>query len=153
MTRSLQCSGSGSTGSTCFWTSRIRILLSSCKNSKKNPDSYYFVTLLVFSGILKVNDENSRIRIQDPDPLVRGMDPPHNCMDPEHWFSPMREPKYCFIVGSRQSYRGNIGVDGDCTLCTVFASVLEWIHHSRGKNNGHLVKKYLFTVLQLEKGW
>jgi hypothetical protein len=36
-----------------------------------------------FSGILKVNDENSKIRIQDPDqnpdqnpdPLVRGMDP------------------------------------------------------------------------------
>jgi hypothetical protein len=36
-----------------------------------------------FSGILKFNDENSRIRIQDldpdpepnPDPLVRGMDP------------------------------------------------------------------------------
>jgi hypothetical protein len=42
-----QCcgSGSGSTGSTCFWASRIRILLSSCKNSKKNLDSYYFVTL------------------------------------------------------------------------------------------------------------
>jgi hypothetical protein len=32
---------------------------------------------LVFVGILKVYDENSRIRIQDPDPdpLVRGMDP------------------------------------------------------------------------------
>ncbi len=34
---------------------------------------------LFFAGILKVNDENSRIRIQDPDPipdpLVRGMDP------------------------------------------------------------------------------
>jgi hypothetical protein len=34
---------------------------------------------LFFVGILKVNDENSRIRIQDPDPnpdpLVRGMDP------------------------------------------------------------------------------
>ncbi len=31
----------------------------------------------VFAGILKINDENSRIRIQDPDPdpLVRGMDP------------------------------------------------------------------------------
>jgi hypothetical protein len=30
-----------------------------------------------FGSILKVNDENSRIRIQDPDPdpLVRGMDP------------------------------------------------------------------------------
>ncbi len=36
-----------------------------------------------FAGILKVNDENRRIRIQDPepdpnpdpDPLVRGMDP------------------------------------------------------------------------------
>ncbi len=30
---------------------------------------------LFFAGILKVNDENSRIGIQDPDPLVRGMDP------------------------------------------------------------------------------
>ncbi len=31
----------------------------------------------IFADILKVNDENSRIRIQDPDPdpLVRGMDP------------------------------------------------------------------------------
>jgi hypothetical protein len=28
----------------------------------------------LFAGILKVNDEKSRIRIQDPDPLVRGMD-------------------------------------------------------------------------------
>jgi hypothetical protein len=43
---------------------------------------------------LKVNDENSRIRIQDldpnPDPLVRGIsadpdpDPPQNVMDPQH---------------------------------------------------------------------
>ncbi len=75
-----------------------------CKNSKKNLDSYYFVTLfdflslkndvnvasksnkqkklclkknLFFAGILKVNDENSRIRIQDPDP-------PQNVMDPQH---------------------------------------------------------------------
>jgi hypothetical protein len=44
---------------------------------------------LVFAGILKVNDKNSRIRIQDPDPdpLVRGMDdpdPPQNVMDPQH---------------------------------------------------------------------
>jgi hypothetical protein len=34
---------------------------------------------MFFAGILKVNVENSRIRIQDPDPnpdpLVRGMDP------------------------------------------------------------------------------
>jgi hypothetical protein len=32
---------------------------------------------LFMAGILKVNDENSRIRIQDPDPdpLLRGMDP------------------------------------------------------------------------------
>jgi hypothetical protein len=30
---------------------------------------------LFFAGILKVNGENSMIRIQDPDPLVRGMDP------------------------------------------------------------------------------
>ncbi len=42
-------------GSTCFWASRIRIhvsavwiLLSSYKNSKKNLDSYYFVTLFDF---------------------------------------------------------------------------------------------------------
>jgi hypothetical protein len=53
-----QCSGSesDSTGSTCFWASRIRIrsgswiriLLSSCKKSKKNLNSYYFVTLFYF---------------------------------------------------------------------------------------------------------
>ncbi len=58
-----QCCGSGSesgsNGSTCFWASRIRIhwsdvwiririLLSSCKNSKKNLDSYYLVTLFDF---------------------------------------------------------------------------------------------------------
>ncbi len=52
----LQCSGSESvSGSTCFWASRIRIhqsevwiriLLSSSKNSKKNLDSYCFVTFL-----------------------------------------------------------------------------------------------------------
>ncbi len=58
----LQCcgsgseSGSGSTGSTCFWASRIRILLSSCKTSKKNLDSYYFVTLLNFLSLK--NDVN-----------------------------------------------------------------------------------------------
>jgi hypothetical protein len=37
------------------------------------------VKKLVFAGILKVNDEKSRIRIQDPnldpDTLVRGIDP------------------------------------------------------------------------------
>jgi hypothetical protein len=43
------------------------------------------VKKLVFAGILKVNDENSRIRIPDPDPLVRGMDPPQNVMEPQHW--------------------------------------------------------------------
>jgi hypothetical protein len=51
-----QCSGSGSTGSTCFWASRIRILLSSCKNLKKNLDSFYFVTLLDFLSLK--NDVN-----------------------------------------------------------------------------------------------
>jgi hypothetical protein len=33
-----------------------------------------FKQKLFFVGILKVNDEKSRIRIQDPDQLVRGMD-------------------------------------------------------------------------------
>jgi hypothetical protein len=33
-----------------------------------------FSNKFVLCCILKVNDENSRIRIQDPDPLVRGMD-------------------------------------------------------------------------------
>ncbi len=62
-----QCSGSGSTGSTCFWASRIRnhlsqvwirlrIRLSSCKNSKKNLDSFYFVTLFDFLSLK--NDVN-----------------------------------------------------------------------------------------------
>jgi SpoVK/Ycf46/Vps4 family AAA+-type ATPase len=36
-----QCSGSGST---CFWASRIWILISTSKNSKKNLDSYCCVT-------------------------------------------------------------------------------------------------------------
>ncbi len=50
--------GSGSTGSTCFRASRIRIriLLSSCKNSKKHLDSYYFVTL--FDCLSLKNDVN-----------------------------------------------------------------------------------------------
>jgi hypothetical protein len=58
--------------------------------SRKNCVKNYF-----FAGILKVNDENSRIRIQDPDPnpdpLVKrhryaDPDPPQNVMDPQHWF-------------------------------------------------------------------
>ena len=57
-----QCCGSGST---CFWANRIRIhqsevwiriLLLSCKNSKKNLDSYYFVTLFDFLSLK--NDVN-----------------------------------------------------------------------------------------------
>jgi hypothetical protein len=35
---------------------RIRILLSSCKNSKKNHDSYFFVTLFDFLSLK--NDVN-----------------------------------------------------------------------------------------------
>jgi hypothetical protein len=35
-----------------------------------------------FAGILKVNDENSRIRNPDPDP-------PQNAMDPQHCCKPM----------------------------------------------------------------
>jgi hypothetical protein len=42
---------------------------------QKVTNSKNCVKKLVFAGILKVNDENSRIRIQDPDPLVRGLDP------------------------------------------------------------------------------
>jgi hypothetical protein len=40
----------------CFWASRIRILLSSSKNSKKNLDSYCFVTsfgLFIFEKLCK----------------------------------------------------------------------------------------------------
>ncbi len=48
-----QCCGSGSA---CFWASWIQILLSSCKNSKKTLDSYYFVTLFDFLSLK--NDVN-----------------------------------------------------------------------------------------------
>jgi hypothetical protein len=48
-----QCCGSGST---CFWAYQIRILLSSCKNSKKNLNSLYFVTLFDFLSLK--NDGN-----------------------------------------------------------------------------------------------
>ncbi len=77
---------------------RIRILLSSFKNSKKNLDSYYFVTLFDFLSLKndvntpsKSNKPKFFLRIifllaswrsmtkiagsgPDPDPLVRGMD-------------------------------------------------------------------------------
>jgi hypothetical protein len=62
----------------------------SLKNNVNVLSRKNYVKKLVFAGILKVNDENSKIRIQDPDPdpLGRGMDPrihPHqNVMDPEH---------------------------------------------------------------------
>ncbi len=42
--------------------------------SKSTLQAEKFVKVIFFAGILKANDENSRIRIQDPDPLVRGMD-------------------------------------------------------------------------------
>ncbi len=45
-------SESGSVGSVCFWASWIQILLSSCKNSKKNLRSYCFVTSLWLFFIL-----------------------------------------------------------------------------------------------------
>jgi hypothetical protein len=49
-----QCCGSGSTGSTCLlW---IRILPSSCKNSKKNLYSYFLNTLFDFLSLK--NDVN-----------------------------------------------------------------------------------------------
>jgi hypothetical protein len=54
----MQWCGSGSeseSGSTCFWASRI--LLSSCKNSKNNLDSYYFGTLFDFLSLK--NDVNA----------------------------------------------------------------------------------------------
>jgi hypothetical protein len=40
------------------------------KSKKQKKLLNYF-----FAGLLKVSDENSSIRIQDPDPLVRGMEP------------------------------------------------------------------------------
>jgi hypothetical protein len=47
--------------------------------SKSHKQKKIVLKNLFFAGILKVNDENRRIRIQDPDPnpdpLVRGMDP------------------------------------------------------------------------------
>jgi hypothetical protein len=39
---------------------RIRILLSSCKNSKKNLDSYYFVTLFDFLSLKNVINVDSK---------------------------------------------------------------------------------------------
>ncbi len=129
-----QCCGSGSesgSGSTCFWASRIRIhqsevwirirrwiririLLSSCKNSKKNLDSYYFVTLFDFLSLK--NDVNVPSKSNKQKKLCKKIsfllaswrsmtkiagsgstnqrhgsadpdpDPPQNVMDPQHWF-------------------------------------------------------------------
>ncbi len=49
---------------------RIRILLSSCKNSKKNLDSYRAVLRLLLDILSLDPDPHS-----DPGPFVRGMDP------------------------------------------------------------------------------
>jgi hypothetical protein len=66
-----QCCGSGSVGSICVWTSWIRILLLlfifeklpyvnvPLKSNKQNN----FCSHEIFVGVLKVNDENDRIRI------------------------------------------------------------------------------------------
>jgi hypothetical protein len=51
---------------------------------------------------MKVNDENSRIRIQDPDP-----DPPQNVMDPEHWFNTIGRLFSAFFSQIRKCYGGS----------------------------------------------
>ncbi len=70
-----QCCGSDSLGSICFWASwiRIRILLSSSKNSKKNIDSYCFVTsfwlfiiFIIYPTVLRIHDILVRIRRSMP---------------------------------------------------------------------------------------
>jgi hypothetical protein len=42
--------------------------------SKSNKQKKQFQKKMFFVGVLKVNNENSRIRRPDPDPLVRGTD-------------------------------------------------------------------------------
>ncbi len=61
---------------------------------------------MFFAGILKVNDENNRIRFQDPDPdpLVRGMDPRIRIHPKMSWIRntvkkapvPDPDPQHCF---------------------------------------------------------
>jgi hypothetical protein len=62
--------------------------------SKSNEQKKFKIVLknYFFAGILKVNDENSRIRIPDPDPDPHSQrhgsadpdpDPPQNVMDPD----------------------------------------------------------------------
>ncbi len=131
-----QCCGSGPT---CFWASRIRIhlskvwiririLLSSCKNSKKNLDSYYFVTL--FDCLSLKNEVNVPSKSNKQKKLCfkisfllaswRSMtkiagsgsisqrhgsadpDPPQNVMDPQHCFQGEPAALQCPRPGSKQ---------------------------------------------------
>jgi hypothetical protein len=50
-----------------------------CKNSKKNLDSYYFVTLFDFlsleNSVNVPSNSNKQKQDPDPDPLVRGVGP------------------------------------------------------------------------------
>jgi hypothetical protein len=81
----------------CFWASRV--LLSSSRNTKKNIDSYCFVTSLWFLSlkndvkvplksnkqknlvdVLKVTDENSRIRIRTKISWIRNTAPNEICL-------------------------------------------------------------------------
>ncbi len=89
-----QCSGSGSgSGSTCFWAFRIRIriLLSASKNSKKNLDSYFFVTS--FGLFICEKDVN----------VLFGTDPDRNRVT---WLTPSSEaiPFRRKPLGVRASY-------------------------------------------------
>ncbi len=72
--------------------------------SRKNCVKNYFF----FAGILKVNDENSRIRIQDPepnpDPFVRSMDPRIRIRIRIH-------PKMSWIRNTGKNHRKAIGLE------------------------------------------
>jgi hypothetical protein len=72
----------------CFVTSFGLFIFENDVNvpSKRNKQKNFKKKNLFSVGILKVNDENSRIRSEsgptDPDPVP---DPHKNVMDPRHW--------------------------------------------------------------------
>ncbi len=103
-------------GSVCFWASRIQIFLLSSKNSKKNHDSYCFVTsfwLFLFekwcictskSNKQKIQNKNNFFswrleghwrKLQDPDPLARGTDPRNRIRTK---MSRIRNASFCGIL-------------------------------------------------------
>ncbi len=151
------CCGSESTGSTCFW-----ILLSPSKNSKKNLDSYCFVTsfgLFIFENDVNVPSKSNkqttflkRHGSADPDP---NPDPHQNVMDPQHCrFSSYPKFYTCWKIRFLFTFGYSIAtsqcfiflISVRCVRCVICFAVF-WTAYRNFLKNFHFL--HFFLCLEL----